>query len=317
MKCCRYPYGDHECDTDQGGKERYVCVNKGEVVSNNLERSEVYALGAIKKILGNDAHSLVLRALKDDTVSHRSKGKGNSQVVVHGKSCSSDSDCEKADTCKAVTSEFSQKKSLRCEATWLLKLWDGKCLVASHGYGPVEMNACKSWELHEPRQQWEYDPKKQQIKNKLGICLGTPESFSVAKKGVSYRGRQDRTETGKLCQKWSSQSPHSHNYNTHLDHNFCRNPDNEDTIWCYTTDPQTRWELCEPSSSRDKPLSQAGHVFTQVCDENKIEQMWDYDPLTGLVKNRQFDSCLDASGIVSTGNCDKNNKNQQWWLRSK
>lgn len=28
--------------------------------------------------------------------------------------------------------------------------------------------------------------------------------------------------------------------------NFCRNPDGEDTIWCYTTDPDTRWELCDP-----------------------------------------------------------------------
>ena len=50
-----------------------------------------------------------------------------------------------------------------------------------------------------------------------------------------------------------SQSPHTHN-NKHLkktkywirDHNFCRNPDGTETIWCYTTDPETRWELCDP-----------------------------------------------------------------------
>jgi len=28
--------------------------------------------------------------------------------------------------------------------------------------------------------------------------------------------------------------------------NYCRNPDGENTMWCYTTDPDTRWERCKP-----------------------------------------------------------------------
>jgi hypothetical protein len=28
--------------------------------------------------------------------------------------------------------------------------------------------------------------------------------------------------------------------------NYCRNPDKEKTIWCYTTDAKKRWEYCEP-----------------------------------------------------------------------
>ena len=27
--------------------------------------------------------------------------------------------------------------------------------------------------------------------------------------------------------------------------NFCRNPDNGQDVWCYTTDPNTRWEYCD------------------------------------------------------------------------
>ena len=32
--------------------------------------------------------------------------------------------------------------------------------------------------------------------------------------------------------------------NRDLRRNFCRNPDGDRTPWCYTTDPQTRWEYC-------------------------------------------------------------------------
>jgi len=29
------------------------------------------------------------------------------------------------------------------------------------------------------------------------------------------------------------------------DHNSCRNPDGEASIWCYTTDENVRWEYCD------------------------------------------------------------------------
>ena len=27
--------------------------------------------------------------------------------------------------------------------------------------------------------------------------------------------------------------------------NYCRNPDGESTVWCYTTDPNETWEYCD------------------------------------------------------------------------
>lgn len=70
--------------------------------------------------------------------------------------------------------------------------------------------------------------------------------------GTDYVGCQQQTNSGLTCQNWESQWPHSHRYNQLSapgtgvgDHNHCRNPDGDPNgIWCYTTDPSTRWEYC-------------------------------------------------------------------------
>ncbi|XP_078697558.1 plasminogen-like [Branchiostoma floridae x Branchiostoma belcheri] len=68
--------------------------------------------------------------------------------------------------------------------------------------------------------------------------------------GRFYRGTVAVTRTGRTCQRWDSQTPHSHsrtpsNYPASgLDQNYCRNPDGEDTLWCYTTDSGKRWDYC-------------------------------------------------------------------------
>jgi hypothetical protein len=61
--------------------------------------------------------------------------------------------------------------------------------------------------------------------------------------GRDYDGSWSHTKSGKTCQAWSSQYPHSHGFPS-LPKNYCRNPDGEDGPWCYTTNFRTRWELC-------------------------------------------------------------------------
>ena len=78
---------------------------------------------------------------------------------------------------------------------------------------------------------------------------------------MDYRGFTDTTKNGRTCQAWDSQSPHSHtrtveNYpDTGLGpHNYCRNPDEEDDgVWCYTTDPEERWEFCDVPDCESLP----------------------------------------------------------------
>ena len=82
---------------------------------------------------------------------------------------------------------------------------------------------------------------------KIGWMLDAcPEDFA------SYIASYTQTKSGKTCQKWTEQTPHSHtrtpkNFpNKGLgDHNKCRNPDNAPNgLWCYTTDSSTRWDYC-------------------------------------------------------------------------
>ena len=69
--------------------------------------------------------------------------------------------------------------------------------------------------------------------------------------GIHYNGTLNVTESGRTCQKWDSDTPHSHPITSlhryYLeDHNYCRNPEGRGKRpWCYTMDPAVRWEYCD------------------------------------------------------------------------
>ena len=82
-------------------------------------------------------------------------------------------------------------------------------------------------------------------------CVPDPSTCSCLDDQSDYRGTIAETKTGKTCMGWDEQDPHSHTRtpsdypNAGLENNYCRNPDGEAGAWCYTTDPASRWELCD------------------------------------------------------------------------
>ena len=71
---------------------------------------------------------------------------------------------------------------------------------------------------------------------------------------TAYDGNLSVTANGRQCQAWSAKSPHDHNFDedslfpadgsVFVAMNYCRDPNNEGRIWCYTTDPDVIWEYC-------------------------------------------------------------------------
>jgi len=86
-------------------------------------------------------------------------------------------------------------------------------------------------------------------------CLLCPECRQT-ELGLEYMGTLSQSVSGRTCQAWASDTPHvpnsfSQNDTNYPDgsraaaRNYCRNPDSDPVgLWCYTTDPDMRWEVC-------------------------------------------------------------------------
>ena len=89
----------------------------------------------------------------------------------------------------------------------------------------------------------------------MNVLYADVINCSPSKKGFEYMGQVAETVNNKTCQAWAAQSPHAHGFaiddrfpegSAEDAKNYCRNPDTGFTgLWCYTTDPGSRWERCD------------------------------------------------------------------------
>ncbi|KAM4862598.1 hepatocyte growth factor-like protein isoform X3 [Urocitellus parryii] len=123
-----------------------------------------------------------------------------------------------------------------------------------HKYTPtlrngLEENFCRNPD-GDPGGPWCYTTNPEVRFQSCGI-KSCQEAACIWCNGEDYRGAVDRTESGRECQRWDLQHPHSHPFepgkfpDQGLDDNYCRNPDGSERPWCYTTDPQLEREFCD------------------------------------------------------------------------
>ncbi|XP_013882522.1 prothrombin [Austrofundulus limnaeus] len=94
--------------------------------------------------------------------------------------------------------------------------------------------------------------KMVRTKENINIVRHCIEGHCIMGNGINYEGKINITNTGKVCQQWSSSYPHPIHRefnasapNSKLLENFCRNPNNRpEGPWCFTTDPTVQKETC-------------------------------------------------------------------------
>jgi len=164
------------------------------------------------------------------------------------------------------------------------------------------------------------------LKDKSGIVGGLKEldglvsGIKVNRKddcvvgdGSSYRGSTSTTQKGLTCQKWSSQSPNTHNYWTQDnrvnrgvgDHNHCRNPDGDSRPWCITaTKGRQWWDYCDIPTCQTGPTG-PGHQCPAGLSKDALGPFFipnTFLPLFGdIAPPNQVD--LYVEGVVYDSSC--------------
>ncbi|KAI5193842.1 plasminogen [Manis pentadactyla] len=194
---------------------------------------------------------------------------------------------------------------------------------------------CRAFQYHSKEQQCVLIPensKSSPVIRMRDVVLFEKRIYLAECKtgnGKNYRGTASRTKTGIICQKWSDSFPHKPNYSPDdfpsegLEENYCRNPDNDENgPWCYTTDPEQRFDFCDIPECEDECMHCSGENY-----EGKISttvsglecQSWDsqsphahgYFPSKFPSKNLKKNYCRNPDGEPRPW-CFTTDPNKRW-----
>ncbi|XP_056022942.1 uncharacterized protein LOC125649430 isoform X2 [Ostrea edulis] len=110
--------------------------------------------------------------------------------------------------------------------------------------------------------------------------------------GQMYEGTENKTSKGVVCQSWSKQIPHRHDYDVlgHNQSNYCRNYDRE-IPWCLTNDVDVLWDYCQVP------------ICDNVCYDLKYSRSFDICPVkkSNCSEVKDFVRC-HLSSVEKTNN---------------
>uniref|UniRef100_A0A452U5Q3 Plasminogen n=1 Tax=Ursus maritimus TaxID=29073 RepID=A0A452U5Q3_URSMA len=179
---------------------------------------------------------------------------------------------------------------------------------------------CRSFEYHSKEQQcviMAENSKSSVVFRMRDVILFQKRIYLSECKtgnGKTYRGTMSKTKNGVACQKWSDSSPHIPNYTPEkhplegLEENYCRNPDNDEKgPWCYTTDPNQRFDYCSIPQCEDECMHCSGETYEGKVSKTKsgLEcQAWNsqtphahgYIPSKFPNKNLKMNYCRNPDG---------------------
>jgi len=149
--------------------------------------------------------------------------------------------------CKITKKGVEYKGSIAITISGLTcQRWDSQ-KPHKHRFGKLaaDKNYCRNPSDY-PGGPWCYTTNSKKRWEACPVSKCPAAQCKTTKKGVEYGGSIGVTESGLTCQRWDSQTPHKHRFGKlAAEENFCRNPSNHpDGPWCYTTNPNKRWEAC-------------------------------------------------------------------------
>ncbi|WAR05977.1 PLMN-like protein [Mya arenaria] len=132
----------------------------------------------------------------------------------------------------------------------------------------------------------------------------TPENSNCITDSTKWLGLVNHTETGLECQRWVLDIPHNHGYhddtfaggqNQHEAENYCRDPRGEGQPWCYTTNPNVRWQFC--SIPHCTVVTNQGHKDKSATNSSICKNGWDEDPNTGACQRSGYEQLTFADAV--------------------